>query len=119
MKSLFDSQYPGVPFVNVQQDDSWRDLAGGADILVLLYPDAIGLGFTQLEEDVWRLKPGWAEVRVLNGRHRDFLLNRTTLRALRARRWIERLMLMEFLMAAIFVCVTPLLLIVDFVRGRR
>lgn len=119
MKSLFDSQYPGAPFVNVQQDNSWRALAGSADAIVLLYPDSIGFGFSRLEKEVWRLKTGWAEVRVLNGRRRDFLLNRTTLRALRARRWIEQLMLAEFLMTAIFVCVTPLLLMADFLRGRR
>lgn len=119
MKSLFDSQYPESPCVNVQQDDSWRALAGNADIIVLLYPDSIGLGFSRLEDEVWRLKRGWAEVRVVTGRRRDFLLNQATLRALRARRWIERLMLAELLMCVVFVCTTPLFLIADFVMGRR
>lgn len=119
MKSLFHSQYSGAQFVNVQHEASWRDLVRDADVLVLLYPDAIGLGFSRLEKDVRRLKLNWAEVRVLNGRRRNFLLNRATLRALHLRRWIERLMLGELLMTAVFVSLTPLLLVADLIKGRR
>jgi hypothetical protein len=86
---------------------------------VLLYPDAIGLGFGPLERKVVRTRKGGAEVRALNGRRRDFLLDSSTLVALRLRRLIERSMLTELLFIPVFLCLTPLLLLVDWAKGRR
>jgi len=99
MRTLFAERYPdgrlegGVP-------------AGDADTIVLLYPDAIGLGFGAIE----RRLPRGARIVVLNGRRREFPLDRRTRAALRKRRLLERTML---------GVATPVLLAADLVRGRR
>lgn len=54
-----------------------------ADVVVILYPDAIGQGFASVESDVARLKRDRAEIRVLNGRRRDFPLSPVKLTGLR------------------------------------
>jgi len=41
-----------------------------ADKIVLLYPDAIGLGFGAVKQSVARHKRGWASAEVLNGQRR-------------------------------------------------
>ena len=87
----------------------------GATAIVLLYPDAIGLGFGQIE----RRLPRGVPVRVLNGRRRDFVLDRRTKAGLRTRRLLERTMTAEALFVAVLAAVTPFLLGADLVRGRR
>lgn len=119
MRALFAERFPQGEFINVDVDHDWQKKACGADSLVLLYPDAIGLGFHDLERDVQRVKKTWAEVRALNGRRREFLLNRTTFRALRFRRFIEMGMVGEMAAIPLFVLSSPLLLVVDWARGRR
>ena len=74
MLALCGERWPDVRVVRVDDAD-WLDAVGGADIVVLLYPDAIGQGFAAVEREVLRRKKRWAEVRVLNGRRRDFLLS--------------------------------------------
>jgi hypothetical protein len=90
------------------------DVPARADEIVLLYPDAIGLGFGAIER---RLPPGVA-VRLLNGRRREFALDPPTRRALKRRRLLERAMLGELVALAAAAAVTPLLLVADLVRGR-
>jgi hypothetical protein len=86
----------------------------GADEIVLLYPDAIGLGFGAVE----RRLPSGVAVRILNGRRREFALDTRTRRALRLRRLLERAMLGEALAVAAAAAVTPVLLLADRVRGK-
>ena len=118
MHTLFVEHYPGQTFINVDQNADWQGELRTADKIVLLYPDAIGIGFSRFERRVGKIKSAWAEVRVLNGRRRDFLLNASTLFAVRMRRLIERTMAGEFAFLALFVFVTPVLLIIDWLRGR-
>jgi hypothetical protein len=107
MQALFAERFP----------DGWivADVPPSAAEIVLLYPDAIGLGFGELER---RLPPG-IPVRVVNGRRREFVLNRRTRLALSARRTLERTMAGEALALAAFAVVTPALLLFDLARGRR
>lgn len=118
MQQLLGERFPNAEFVDVDHHANWRDAAAGADTLVLLYPDAIGLGFSSLERKVGRISKAEAIVRVLNGRRRDFALDGATMRALRLRRIIERSMLGEILFMPVFLCLTPLLLLVDWAKGR-
>ena len=97
MQQLLGERSPGAEFVNVDQRADWRDAAAGADTIVLLYPDAIGLGFAPLERKIAHTKKAGAVVRVINGRRRDFAWNGATRFALRVRRIIERTMLGEII----------------------
>ena len=119
MRQLFDERFPGAQFVDVDQYPNWRDPVTKADTVVLLYPDAIGLGFAPLERKIGQLRKRGAVVRVLNGRRRDFALDGATMLALRTRRMLERSMLAEILFVPVFLCLTPLLLLVDWAKGRR
>jgi len=119
MRALLTERFPDGEFINIDQDRHWRKILPEADTVVLLYPDAIGLGFSPVERAVGRLKKNWAAIRVLNGRRRDFLLNTTTLWALRLRRTIEWGMLGEILALLLFAGFTPFLLLRDLMRGRK
>jgi hypothetical protein len=119
MRDLFAAFAPDGKFVHVEQDSRWEAAAKATDTIVLLYPDAIGLGFSPLERRIRRIKKDYAAVKVLNGRRRHFLLTRSVVASLRMRRVISRLMFGEVLFTAFFVVATPFLLLDDLVRGRK
>lgn len=119
MRALFAERFPQGEFINVNADHEWQSKACKADTMILLYPDAIGLGFHDLERNAQRVKKTWTEVRALTGRRREFLLNRATFKALRFRRFIEMGMVGEMAAIPLFVLFSPLLLVVDWARGRR
>lgn len=119
MAALFRERYPGSPCIDAGRDGGWPDKLPVPATAVLLYPDAIGLGFRRLETRLLsRLAPGSA-VRVLNGRRREFVLDTVTRRRLLVRRLLEWTMLPEFAFTAGFLVATPALMLVDFLRGRR
>ena len=119
MQQLFSERFPDGEFFHVDENGGWRAASAQAHTVVLLYPDSIGLGFGGLEREVGRLRKKWAALRVLNGRRREFLWTASAARALRLRRLIERTMLGELVFLPVFVCLTPLLLLADLLRGRR
>jgi hypothetical protein len=119
MKDLFTEYFREGVFINIHHDPFWHQNLGEADRIVLLYPDAIGQGFYRLETKVQRRKKRFAVIRALNGRRREFLLNRTTLYSLRVRRIMERWMLGEVAALILFTFVTPVLLVIDLLKGRR
>lgn len=113
MQALFQVRYPTGQFKCVDEGPDWMPLVADADVVVLLYPDSIGLGFGDVERSLpARVKP-WTVVRVLNGRRREFVLDRGTLGSLRMRRVIERTMLGEAVFGLVFAVVTPVLLLRD------
>ena len=114
MLRLFAERYPGCPVVAAAA--GWAERAREAETVVLLYPDATGLGFGPLERRA-RSLPG--ELRALTGRRRDLALTPATRRRLRVRRLLERTMLAELLALPVFVAATPVLAAIDLVRGRR
>ncbi|HJQ68935.1 MAG TPA: hypothetical protein VKA70_08185 [Blastocatellia bacterium] len=119
MEELFLERYPQGRFINVDEQSGWRESVAAADAVVMLYPDSIGLGFSRIEAAVKRQKKRWAVVRALNGRRREFILKRRTVRQLKLRRFLERSMLGEAAAVVAFVAVTPLFVVSDLVRGRR
>ena len=119
MKQLLNETWPGARFVDVAAEPAWQKEAGDCETLVLLYPDAIGLGFGAIERKVRRARKGRETAQVLTGRRRRFALTRAVRRGLLMRRLLERTMLGELLFGIVFVVTTPLLLTFDLVRGRR
>lgn len=119
MEQLFLETWPDGRFVDVSKTQAWRREAADCETVVLLYPDAIGLGFGAIERQVLRNRRRSHPARVLNGRKRDFLLTRSVRRGLRLRRMLERTMAGEALFALVFLVATPLMLSFDLVRGRR
>lgn len=115
MRRLFAEQWPDGCFVDADADPHWPEAVPGAPV-VLLYPDAIGLGFSPLERRMRSLRP--ASVTVLNGRHRRFAWDPAVRRALRLRRFLSWTMAGELAAGALIVATTPVLLIWDAVRGR-
>lgn len=83
--------------------------------VVLLYPDAIGLGWERIERELGSA----TSIRVLNGRGREFSLDRRARRALKVRRLLERSFVVEAALLAAGIVATPFLVAADAVRGRR
>lgn len=119
MMKLFAQRYPQGLFINADEQPDWAGRISSADLIVLLYPDAIGIKFSPIESLVKSKKNYRATVRALNGRRRDFILSRRAIRQLRLRRFLERSMLGEALAIVAFMAVTPFFVISDLVRGRR
>jgi hypothetical protein len=112
LRELFAERHPGGRIGGL-------DEVTQAEGVVLLYPDAIGIGWSSVEREVRRrMRPG-AELRVLNGRRRDFALDRAMRRRLAVRRAFETAVLGEALFTALFLLATPPLLAWDLLRGRR
>lgn len=112
MRALFAERYPD------------GRLGGPEDVseagrVVLLYPDAIGLGWRPVERTLMRRVAPDAELRVLNGRRRDFVLDRRARARLELRRWLEAALVGEAVATAVFLLVAPALLAWDLLRGRR
>lgn len=118
LRELLAERFPDAEWVSVDEQPEWRERIGGADEIVLLYPDSIGLGFASLEREIHASRKAWAGVTVLNGRRRQFRLNGATRLGLRMRRLLEWTMLPELMFLAVFLVVTPLLWALDLVRGR-
>lgn len=119
MKKEFFEHWPDGIFVNADTDSEWHHKISKADTIVLLYPDAIGLGFGQIESRVAQVKKKWAAVRILNGRKRSFLLTPFVWRQLISRRFLERSMLGEIIFTALFIVITPIFVIIDKIKGRE
>jgi hypothetical protein len=120
MRALFQEHWPEGQFVDIDHESAWVDTLGGADQIVLLYPDSIGLGFGSIERTVLQRHAPYATIAVLNGRRRQFVLSRGMRLRIRVRRLLERTMLPELALAIpLFLLATPFLLVFDVMRGRR
>lgn len=118
MRDLVAGHFPEATWVNTAESEDWRQRIAVADQIVLLYPDAIGMGFSPIERDLIAHKLAWAGVTVLNGRSRRFRLNGGTHMGLRLRRFLAWTMLPEMLFLPVFVLATPVLWGLDLMRGR-
>lgn len=119
MKSLFLEKHPDGAFVNVDSESGWETRLESSDAVILLYPDATGLGFRPIENTVMKKVKSRNAVSVLNGRRREFAFDGVAIRQLMLRRFIERAMLGEIAAAIIFIALTPFYAAADFIRGRR
>jgi hypothetical protein len=116
MESLFCERYPEGVLTRTDGSAPPPEIQE-AERVVLLYPDAIGLGFGSLERRLER-RTG-ADVRVLNGRRRDFVLGGSMRARLAVRRLLERSMAPEAMSLLLLALATPVLLAFDLLRGRR
>lgn len=117
MRALLAEHWPDAVLVHVDEDDLDARLRD-ADEVVLVYPDAIGLGFGALERRVARATSGRIP-QVLTGRRRRFALDRRTHHALRLRRALERSMVGEAAGLLLVALATVPLAAFDMIRGRR
>ena len=116
MRELFTERHPDGEIVS-PGEPGWAEAVARADEVVILYPDSTGLGFGAFERQIGRLTS--APVTVLNGRRREFALDRPTRRTLRLRRALERTMLGEIVLLPLLALVTPPLVALDRIRGHR
>ena len=116
MEALVADREPGAELVRTS-DPGWEDAVRDADRVVLLYPDSIGLGYGALERRL--AAAGRAPGAALIGRRRSFALDSPSLRALRARRLLERSLVAELAGLALLAVATPVLVAWDVLRGRR
>lgn len=116
MRAVLAERHPEAELVR-SGEAGWEDRVRGADRVVLLYPDSIGVGFGELERRLGGF--GAAPDTALNGRRRELGLDASTRRSLRIRRFLERTMAVEIAGLAVIAVATPLLLVADFLRGRR
>jgi hypothetical protein len=114
MRDLFAEVAPEGRLV-AEGPDLAAEVAG-AERVILLYPDAIGLGWGGVERALRGAAP---KTEVLNGRRRHFALDGRALRELRLRRVLERTMLGELVMATLVLGLAVVLWPLDAVRGRR
>ena len=117
MRHLAAAAVPHATVIEV--GSGLADALRNARHIVLLWPDAIGFGWTPLERQIFRSKPAGATVSALSGRRRRFQLTGKTLFGLRVRRLVERLWLGEAVMAAALLVSAPFLVVWDFARGHR
>jgi hypothetical protein len=119
MRHLFEQRYPDGSFLNAGVDGNWQTKIRDAEKIVLLFPDAIGFGFSRLEHEVRRLKSAAAEVRFLNGRTRTLQISASVRSQLRLRRLLVRFLVFEMLAIVPFFFATLLFAGSDRVRGRE
>ncbi|WP_420547782.1 hypothetical protein [Curvivirga sp.] len=119
MLELFQEQFPDGEFIDTDENEQWLEKVGNIDTVVLLFPDAIGHGFTEIYAKTSALIDERTNVLVLNGRRRLFHYNKKAQRALCIRRFLEKWMVGEFIFVIPFVLITPFFLIVDFLKGRK
>jgi hypothetical protein len=113
MKRMFTERFPAGNLVEFD-----LKIINQADEVVLLYPDAIGLGWGKAERKIRQQTLPNTLVSCLNGRGRYFILARRTQVSLRLRRMLEKTLLVEFLSSVVFVILTPILFSYDFVCRR-
>jgi hypothetical protein len=89
-----------------------------ASRIVLLWPDATGLGSASLEDRVARVKSAATPVFVLNGRRRYFELTPEMRRRFRRRRFMQRFWIGEAAFFAAAVAIGLPLAAWDLIRGR-
>ena len=118
MESLFNARFPGSELIFLEEGRVPSSLAVGADNIVLLYPDSIGLDFRHIERELVRRWPS-KRLLVLNGRGRLFRLDKGMLHRLLFLRFLESFRIPEIAFLIVFLLTTPFLVLVDFFRDRR
>jgi hypothetical protein len=88
---------------------NWREF----DQIILLWPDGNGMGWYDIERQVFGDKKGSTPVYVLNGRKRLFELPRTLWRGYRFRRFLEKSFLLEIGVVVLFFVTAPALALWD------
>jgi hypothetical protein len=86
---------------------------GKFEQIVLLWPDGNGMGWFDIERQIFREKDLNSAVYVLNGRNRLFELHRTLWRRYKLKRFLEKSFLLEFAVLGVFLVTAPVLALWD------
>jgi hypothetical protein len=81
--------------------------------IILLWPDANGMGWFNIERQIFKRKQADAPVYVLNGRRRLFELPRKQWRSFRVKRFLEKTFLLEVGVLLLFIVTAPILALWD------
>ncbi|HCU07006.1 MAG TPA: glycine/betaine ABC transporter permease [Holosporales bacterium] len=108
MITLLQEKFPGAELADSNQLDHLHGK------IILLYTDAIGLGFRTIEK---KLKTQKLNIRVLNGRKRDFELTSCVHRRLLIHRFLEITFLPEILLTPFVLLYGFFLALNDKVKG--
>lgn len=120
MRDLAASQFADFDESKVKRPGE-LDLVDWSSVsaVVLLWRDGNGLGWGAVERRVMSaVKPG-TTVHVLNGRRRLFSLTPDVRRSYIWRRAIEKSLIPDMALFAAFLVGTPVLLLVDLMKGKR
>lgn len=107
MQDLLMQEFPDVPIVDVKQ------IPSDARTIVLLYRDAIGLGYSYLEGTLIRKK----QLIALTGRRRKFALTAIGHFKLSVKRLMELTFLPELIVAPFLIFTATVLAIKDHLSG--
>jgi hypothetical protein len=122
MENLFIQRYPDGEFLHVHNSsdiDVIRNKINICDKVVLLFPDAIGLGCYSIEKILFGIAPPHLSIRILNGRKRDFNYSLNVKYSLKLRRLFSRALIVEFALMPIMLFLTLVYLPLDFLRGKK
>src|SRR5579872_4056435 len=78
--------------------------------IVLIWPDANGMGWAPIERQIFRNAAPGARVLVVNGRRRRIELTRNSWRSMRWRRFLEKSLVVELAFTVAFLFITPALI---------
>ncbi|MDQ6734352.1 MAG: hypothetical protein M3Z35_09615 [Nitrospirota bacterium] len=81
--------------------------------IILLWPDANGMGWFDIERQIFKRKHANTLIYVLNGRRRLFELPRKQWRAFRLKRFLEKTFLLEIGVLLLFIVTAPILALWD------
>lgn len=81
--------------------------------IILLWPDANGMGWFNIERQAFKRKHSNTPIYVLNGRRRLFELSRRQWRVFRLKRFLEKTFLLEFGVLLLFLVTAPILALWD------
>jgi hypothetical protein len=92
---------------------------GDFEQIVLLWPDANGMGWSDIERELFKKMRDCACVYVLNGRRRFFELSKSRWRAFQIRRALEASFLSEVCVFVVFLVTAPVLALWDGINELR
>jgi len=118
MKEIVDSRLGSIGWTSAN-DSSVLPTLHQFEQIILLWPDGNGMGWFNIERQVFNGKRVSAPVYVLNGRKRLFELQRPLWRGYRFRRFLEKSFLLELGVLVVFLVTAPLLLFWDTTFGSR
>jgi hypothetical protein len=112
MNDLINKQLGSVGSAPIS-DLSSLPYLGKFEQIVLLWPDGNGMGWFNIERQIFREKNANTAVFVLNGRNRLFELQMALWRRYRLRRFLEKSFLLEFGFLGVFLVTAPALALWD------
>ncbi len=120
MEDLATKKFEDIEIKNILNEDELNniDLDKYSEI-VLLYPDAIGLGWSKIDNYISKNFNQMKKITILNGRRRVIVFNSNNLFGLRFKRFLEKALIVETIFTIYFVVSTPFLIIKDLLHGKK